>query len=119
MVGERGLKISGGEKQRVAIARMLLKTPQIYIFDEATSSLDVEMEQKIQKNIENISKGITTIIITHRLSTVKNADMIITLQNGVIIERGTHNELMDKKGYYFNMFNEYRVQKLPILDETV
>jgi ABC-type transport system involved in Fe-S cluster assembly fused permease/ATPase subunit len=112
MVGERGLKISGGEKQRVAIARMLLKKPDIYIFDEATSSLDVEMEQQIQKNIDAISKNITTIIIAHRLSTVKHADEIIVLHQGVILERGTHESLLMQNGYYFDMYQR-QVSNLP------
>jgi ABC-type transport system involved in Fe-S cluster assembly fused permease/ATPase subunit len=112
LVGERGLKISGGEKQRVAIARMLLKKPDIYIFDEATSSLDVEMEQQIQKNINTISKNITTIIIAHRLSTVKHADEIIVLHQSEILERGTHNSLLTQKGYYFEMYQR-QVSHLP------
>jgi ABC-type transport system involved in Fe-S cluster assembly fused permease/ATPase subunit len=106
IVGERGLKISGGEKQRVAIARMLLKKPQIYIFDEATSALDVETEQKVQKNIEKISLNKTTVVISHRLATVKNADEILVLQDGKIIERGSHNSLLDIKGYYFAMYKK-------------
>jgi ABC-type transport system involved in Fe-S cluster assembly fused permease/ATPase subunit len=106
IVGERGLKISGGEKQRVAIARMLLKKPEIYIFDEATSALDVETEQKVQKNIEKISLNKTTVIISHRLATVKNADEILVLQDGKIIERGSHDTLLARKGYYFEMYHK-------------
>src|SRR3990167_10678581 len=94
MVGEHGLKLSGGERQRVAIARVLLKNPAIFVFDEATSSLDTKTEQLIQKNIEEISRDATTLIIAHRLSTVVHADQIIVLEHGRIIEKGTHRELL-------------------------
>ena len=92
IVGERGLKLSGGEKQRVSIARVLVKAPKMYIFDEATSALDTKTEREIQKNIEEISKGSTTLIIAHRLSTVVNADQIIVLQGGRVAEQGTHEQ---------------------------
>lgn len=104
LVGERGLKLSGGEKQRVSIARMLLKKPRIYIFDEATSSLDVETEKKIQQNIETISKNTTTLVIAHRLSTVMHADQIIVLHHGEIIEKGNHEDLLMKNGFYAKMW---------------
>ena len=99
IVGERGLKLSGGEKQRVAIARTVLKNPSIYFFDEATSALDSTTEKEIIENLDNISKGKTTLIIAHRLSTVSNADNIIVLDNGKIIEEGNHSTLLSKKGY--------------------
>jgi len=103
IVGERGLKLSGGEKQRVAIARTFLKNPKILFFDEATSALDSTTEKEIQKNLENISKNKTTLIIAHRLSTAAYADNIIVLDKGSIIEQGSHNYLLDLKGKYFEM----------------
>ena len=94
-VGERGLKLSGGEKQRVAIARALLKNPRILIFDEATSALDSRAEKAIQAELERISQGRTTLVIAHRLSTVMDADEILVLNQGRIVERGTHAELVE------------------------
>lgn len=106
MVGERGLKLSGGEKQRVAIARTLLKAPPLLILDEATAALDTATEQEIQQALDIISRGRTTLIIAHRLSTVINADEILVLKNGRIIENGTHTELLRKKGLYASMWNK-------------
>ncbi|MDF1763644.1 MAG: ABC transporter ATP-binding protein/permease [Oleibacter sp.] len=103
-VGERGLKLSGGEKQRIAIARMLLKKPAIMVFDEATSSLDSETEQSIMVEIQKVAKGYTALIIAHRLSTVVNADEIAVLESGQLIERGTHEALLAKKGRYFALW---------------
>ena len=108
IVGERGLKLSGGEKQRVAIARTILKNPKIFFFDEATSALDTSTEKEIQKNLENISAGKTTLIIAHRLSTAANADNIIVLDKGVIIEKGTHQSLLLEKGKYFEMWGKQK-----------
>lgn len=105
MVGERGLKLSGGEKQRVAIARTLLKKPAIFMFDEATSALDTQTEKEIQSSIRDVSKGHTTVIIAHRLSTVVDADQIIVLDQGQIVEKGTHEDLLQKKGFYTAMWN--------------
>jgi ABC-type transport system involved in Fe-S cluster assembly fused permease/ATPase subunit len=104
-VGERGLKLSGGEKQRVAIARALLKNPPILIFDEATSALDSGTERAIQSQLEQVAIGRTTLIIAHRLSTVMNADEIIVMQSGEIIERGTHTQLLTANGAYTRMWN--------------
>ncbi|MDP3531677.1 MAG: ABC transporter ATP-binding protein/permease [Alphaproteobacteria bacterium] len=104
MVGERGLKLSGGEKQRVAIARVILKNPMILLFDEATSALDSKTEKEIQHNLKEISKDRTTLIIAHRLSTIIDADKIIVLDHGEIIEEGTHQELLALGGLYATMW---------------
>ncbi len=103
-VGERGLKLSGGEKQRVAIARALLKNPPILIFDEATSALDSKSEKAIQDELERIAVGRTTLVIAHRLSTVMNADEILVLDQGRIVERGTHRALLERGGTYAQMW---------------
>jgi ATP-binding cassette subfamily B protein len=103
-VGERGLKLSGGEKQRVAIARALLKNPRILIFDEATSALDSRAEKAIQAELERISQGRTTLVIAHRLSTVMDADQILVLSQGRIVERGSHQQLLELKGEYARMW---------------
>jgi len=108
MVGERGLKLSGGEKQRVAIARTILKAPPILILDEATSALDTETEQGIQDSLDFVSEGRTTLVIAHRLSTVINADEIIVLREGTIKERGTHLELLKAGGLYASMWDRQR-----------
>ena len=105
-VGERGLKLSGGEKQRIAIARILLKKPAIYIFDEATSALDTQTEREIQNNLEEISIGATTLTIAHRLSTVINSDNIIVLDHGIIAEQGTHEALLAKNGLYAQLWQQ-------------
>ncbi|TPN44027.1 ABC transporter ATP-binding protein/permease [Mesorhizobium sp. B1-1-7] len=108
MVGERGLKLSGGEKQRVAIARTILKAPPILMLDEATSALDSHTEQEIQAALDLVSRGRTTIVIAHRLSTVISADEIIVLKDGQIAERGTHIELMRQHGLYASMWDRQR-----------
>jgi ATP-binding cassette subfamily B protein len=105
IVGERGLKLSGGEKQRVAIARVLLKKPALYIFDEATSSLDNNTERALQKNIKQIAQGKTTLIIAHRLSTIVHADEIIVLDKGMVVERGNHVQLLERGGMYSELWN--------------
>jgi ATP-binding cassette, subfamily B, heavy metal transporter len=107
-VGERGLKLSGGEKQRVAIARTILKGPPILVLDEATSALDSHTEKEIQDALERISKGRTTLVIAHRLSTIVGADEIIVLDHGEIVERGTHYGLLAKDGLYASMWNRQR-----------
>jgi ATP-binding cassette subfamily B protein len=104
MVGERGLKLSGGEKQRVAIARAILKKPSIFLFDEATSALDSRTEKEIQHALDTVSKSQTTVVIAHRLSTIVNADEIIVLAEGEIVERGTHRQLLSQKGLYAQMW---------------
>ena len=107
-VGERGLKLSGGEKQRVAIARTILKSPSILVLDEATSALDTFTEREIQGALERVSRGRTTLVIAHRLSTVVGADEILVLDKGVIVERGTHEMLLAQNGVYAAMWNEQR-----------
>ena len=104
MVGERGLKLSGGEKQRVAIARAILKRPSVFLFDEATSALDSRTEKEIQHALNNVSENQTTLMIAHRLSTIVHADEIIVLADGEVTERGTHQDLMHKRGLYFAMW---------------
>ena len=112
LVGERGLKLSGGEKQRVAIARAILKKPSIFFFDEATSALDSTTEKEIQKNLELISKNKTTLVIAHRLSTAADAHNIIVLDQGRITEQGNHQELLELKGKYAEMWNKQKLKPL-------
>lgn len=102
-VGERGVKLSGGQKQRIAICRIFLKNPPILILDEATSALDNITEQLIQESLDELSKNRTTIVVAHRLSTIKNADTIVVLNDVGIVETGTHNDLIEKKGFYYNL----------------
>jgi ATP-binding cassette subfamily B protein len=104
MVGERGLKLSGGEKQRVAIARVILKAPDILIFDEATSALDTKTEREIQASLAEVAAGRTTLIIAHRLSTIVDADQVLVLDDGRIVERGHHRELLALGGVYASMW---------------
>jgi ATP-binding cassette subfamily B protein len=103
-VGERGLKLSGGEKQRVGIARTLLKNPPILLLDEATSALDTQTEMEIQAELKAMGKGRTVITIAHRLSTIADADRIVVLEDGVIVEQGTHEALLAREGRYSNLW---------------
>jgi len=108
-VGERGMKLSGGQKQRISIARVFLKNPPILILDEATSALDNESEMLVQQSLAELSKGRTTITIAHRLTTIKNADRILVLNQDGIAEEGTHDELIEKDGIYANMYRMYQL----------
>ena len=101
VVGDVGVQLSGGQKQRLCIARALLRDPQILIFDEATSALDTESEKMIQQNMQAIHVQRTAIMIAHRLSTIQNADTIIVLEDGMIVEKGSHRELLEKRGLYY------------------
>ncbi len=112
IVGERGYRFSGGEKQRMAIARTVLRNPPVLIFDEATSSLDTQTESAVQDELERLSEGRTTITIAHRLSTVRDADQIVVLDGGAIVERGTHAELLEQGGLYFNLVSRDVAEEL-------
>ncbi|HEX6818979.1 MAG TPA: ATP-binding cassette domain-containing protein, partial [Ktedonobacterales bacterium] len=122
VVGERGYKLSGGEKQRIAIARVILKDPRVLILDEATSALDTHSERLIQAALERLMQGRTTIAIAHRLSTILAADQILVIDHGQIVERGTHTELLEQGGLYARLYNEQfasaaEVAELSALDE--
>ena len=108
-MGERGLGLSGGQKQRVSIARAVLINPSVLIMDDSTSAVDMETEYEIQQQLKSVLKGRTTFIIAHRISSVKNADQILVLDGGRVAERGTHRELLEKKGIYYRMVqDQYR-----------
>jgi subfamily B ATP-binding cassette protein MsbA len=104
LIGERGVKLSGGQRQRVAIARAILADPRILILDEATSNLDTESEAFIKDSLTQLMRGRTTIVIAHRLSTIRQADQILVVESGNIVERGTHEELIDLRGRYFDLY---------------
>ena len=111
ILGERGVTLSGGQKQRVSIARAIIKNPKILIFDDCLSAVDTETEEKILSNLERISKNITTFIISHRVSSAKNADKIIVLDEGKIVQQGTHNQLITQDGYYKDLYDQQLLEK--------
>ena len=116
-VGEGGNRLSLGQKQLISFARAIIANPKIMILDEATSSIDTQTEYAIQKAIKNILKGRTSFIVAHRLSTIINSDLILVIKNGKIYEQGTHQELMDKKGYYYKLYtNQFIEEKLKEMD---
>jgi len=115
-VGERGITLSGGQKQRISIARAIIKEPKILIFDDCLSAVDTETEEKILHNLKDLMNGKTTIIISHRVSSVKNCDDIIVLDDGAIIEQGNHQSLINKKGVYFDIHEQQQLESMKIVD---
>ena len=111
IVGERGIQLSGGQRQRIAIARAVLKNPKILILDEATSSLDSESERLVQEALEKLMQGRTSVVIAHRLATVRNADKIIVLESGIIVEQGTHAELIPNENGLYKSLTELQFSK--------
>ena len=111
VLGERGITLSGGQKQRVSIARAIIKDPKIFLFDDSLSAVDTETEEKILSNLNKISSQKTTIIVSHRISSAKNADKIIVLEDGRIIQQGSHRELLEVEGYYKELYAKQLMEK--------
>jgi len=110
-VGERGVTLSGGQKQRISIARALIKDPKILILDDCLSAVDTETEETILNNLYKVSHNKTTLIVSHRISSVKNADKVIVIENGMIVQQGTHNQLVNKTGYYKELYEQQLLEK--------
>jgi len=119
VLGEGGVNLSGGQQQRLSIARTFLRDPSILILDEATSSLDARSEQQIQQELERLMQGRTTLVIAHRLSTIYNAHRIVVLHEGRIVESGTHRELMDKRGAYYDLVSSQTQASIPLDNITL
>jgi ATP-binding cassette subfamily B protein len=111
VIGERGVRLSGGQKQRAALARAIIKNPPILILDDAFSSVDVETEEGILRELKQFMKGRTTLLISHRISTVRDADMIVYLRGGRIIELGTHAELLSRRGAYYELYQRQQLAR--------
>ena len=111
VLGERGITLSGGQKQRVSIARAIIKDPTILLFDDCLSAVDTETEEEILQNLHKISQNKTTIIVSHRVSSAKNSDKIIVLEDGQIMQQGTHNELVNSEGYYKELYAKQLSEK--------
>ena len=118
-VGEGGNQLSLGEKQLISFARAVLKHPQLLMMDEATSSVDTETERQIQNGLQRVLSGRTSFVIAHRLSTIRSADIILVIENGKIVEQGTHMELLQERGSYYNLYTEQSMREIVRIDNVI